>query len=290
MPTPTVLYHYCSNDAFVSVVNSKSIWLSSLTLSNDSMEGRLVNATLRRVAARDKLDVHSQERLQESLGFAERFFDGLGFCLSEEGDLLSQWRGYADDARGVSIGFNKSYLDALAATSLGQSAAGFAVHKVEYEPTQQEALVEPTYVELRKLIAAGAFRRPGLQSLLDSRTPEQIGADDKTIQSAHRELIIRLLDLLPVLFELKAEAFQEEREWRLVSMLGGARFEDCLFRSSRGRIVPYRSFQLQALEQPAIAEVVLGAKNETPTTVIESLLAQAGFTEFEVRRSRSTYR
>lgn len=29
----------------------------------------------------------------------------LGFCLSEDGDVLSQWRGYADNAQGVAIGF-----------------------------------------------------------------------------------------------------------------------------------------------------------------------------------------
>ena len=290
MPTPTALYHYCSNDAFVSVVNSRSVWLSSLTLSNDSMEGRLVNATVMRVAERDKLDVNSQQRLRESLEFSERFFDGLGFCLSEEGDLLSQWRGYADDARGVAIGFGKTYLDALAVTSKSSSAAGFVVHKVEYEPTRQEALVEPTYAEIRKLIAAGAFRRPGLQSLLDSRTQEQIGSDDKEIQAANRELIIRLRDFLPMLFQLKAEAFREEREWRLVSMLGGRKFEDCLFRSSRGKIIPYRSFQLQDLGRPPITDVVLGAKNETPTPVVESMLAQAGLTDVRVWRSRSTYR
>jgi hypothetical protein len=31
-------------------------------------------------------------------------------CFSEIGDLLSQWRGYADDGRGVAIGFNEDLL------------------------------------------------------------------------------------------------------------------------------------------------------------------------------------
>ena len=36
---PEPLYHYCSNEAFCSILKSKSLWLSSLSLSNDKMEG-----------------------------------------------------------------------------------------------------------------------------------------------------------------------------------------------------------------------------------------------------------
>lgn len=217
--SPT-LFHYCSNETFVSLVKAKTIWLSSLTLSNDTMEGRLVNATLMRVAERDKLDLQSRERLRESLEFTERFFDGLGFCLSEQADLLSQWRGYADDGRGVSIGFDLGYLKELAKASSTSNPPGFAIHRVEYEPDRQEALIRPTYEELRSLIATGAFRKKGLRSLLDTRTQEQIVEEDLAISQAHKSLILKLLELLPMLFALKTPAFREEAEWRLVSMLG----------------------------------------------------------------------
>lgn len=290
MSVPNTLYHYCSSEALISMVANKSLWLSSLTLSNDSLEGRLVNETVMRVAARDKLDVRSREKLRESLEFSERLFDGLGFCLSEDGDLLSQWRGYADDAKGVAIGFNRLYLESLAQASFAQSVSGFAVHRVEYESMRHEALVEPTYRELRKLIAAGAFRHTGSMSLLETRSPEEIANDDHAIQSAHHDLIFKLLDLLPMLFQLKSDAFREEAEWRLVSMLGGKRFEECRFRASHGKIVPYRSFQLQPLGMPVLSEVVLGPRHETPQAVIESFLSQSGFAGVAVRRSRASYR
>jgi hypothetical protein len=51
----TVLYHYCSTSTFVSIISGKSIWLSSLNLSNDTMEGKLVAETLCRMATRDGL-------------------------------------------------------------------------------------------------------------------------------------------------------------------------------------------------------------------------------------------
>lgn len=284
------LYHYCKAETFVSMISSRAIWLSSLSLSNDTMEGRLVKATIMRFAERDGLEARARERLQESLAFTERAFDGLGFCLSEDGDLLSQWRGYADDARGVSVGFSRAYLECLADSTRGGEKSGFAIYKVEYEPVAQESEVGPTYHELRKLIDAGAFKRPGISSLLDSRTPDQIAADDQEIKKAHTALVFKLLELFPKFYKLKASAFREEREWRLVSMHVANGSDECLFRASAGRVIPYRSFELLPQSVPPFGEIVLGPRHETPPDVIQSMLKQAGFGEVEVRRSEATYR
>jgi hypothetical protein len=74
------------------------------------MEGKLVTEILALLAKDDGLDETDTQRLQQSAAGLEEVIDGLGFCLSEDGDLLSQWRGYAADASGVSIGFSKEYL------------------------------------------------------------------------------------------------------------------------------------------------------------------------------------
>ena len=224
------LYHYCSATTAASILTRRSIWLSSLTLSNDSLEGRLVRETLVRLSNKDGLNATYRERLEESLSFAEQMFEGLGFCLSEEGDLLSQWRGYADDARGMAIGFSQQYLSKLAESSRGKGQPGFALYQVEYDRQKQESTLEPAYRELRRLIDAGAFRRRGQWSILDDRTPEQVAEDDKMTQSLFNSLLFKLVDLFPKLYELKSEGFREEREWRLVSMLVGTATESCLNR------------------------------------------------------------
>src|SRR5690606_28676010 len=36
--------------------------------------------------------------------------EGFALCLSEKGDLLSQWRAYARDGTGISIGFSSDFL------------------------------------------------------------------------------------------------------------------------------------------------------------------------------------
>lgn len=287
-PQPETLYHYCSSEAFTSIVRSQTIWLSALSLSNDSMEGQIVKATIMQLAERDGLSDAVRERLRESLAFSERFFEGLGFCLSEKGELLSQWRGYADDAKGLAIGFDRERLEALAQSTWGKASPGFSLYKVVYDKHQQ--LVEPTYQQLRASIDAGAFKLKGSWSLLEHRTPEQIAEDDRRIEEAHRDLIIKLLQLLPKLYELKTKAFSEEREWRLVSMWLGTQGDPCLFRSAGNRILPYRAFPLGPQDSSIISEVILGPRHQTPPSVIQSFLKQSGYGDVPVRQSDATYR
>jgi hypothetical protein len=85
-----ILYHYCSTASFLAIAQSQSFWLSSLSLSNDTMEGKLVASVIAHLAERDSLDQRTISSLQDAIGIFEQIIDGLGFCLSEDGDLLSQ--------------------------------------------------------------------------------------------------------------------------------------------------------------------------------------------------------
>lgn len=110
MSNPKTLYHYCSPENFLRILQSREIQLSALKLSNDTLEGKLVARTLLRIAERNKMDEQHRQRLLEMLEFFETSCEGLGFCLSADGDLLSQWRGYANDGAGIAIGFSTDYL------------------------------------------------------------------------------------------------------------------------------------------------------------------------------------
>jgi len=282
------LYHYCSTSTFAAILETNSIWLSSLTLSNDSMEGQLVKETISRLARADGLSDHICERLGESLAFLERSLGGLGFCLSEQGDLLSQWRGYADDAHGLSIGFSKRYLEELSRHAfLARKKSRFTLQKVQYD--SHEDLVISTYEELKTLINEGAFKTPSLSSLLSNRSPEDILDEDKKIRNAHTNLMLRTLTLGPQLYKLKSPAFREEAEWRLVSLLASGIDDDFSIRAIRDRVIPYRVFQLDKLENPCINEVILGPKNKTPPEVVKAILKKAGMESAEVKKSAATY-
>lgn len=286
----TNLYHYCSNNSFHLIIENRSIWLSSLSLSNDSMEGKLVAEIISYIANEDGLNAATTQRLHESVEGLEKIIDGLGFCLSEEGDLLSQWRGYAADASGVSIGFSKEYLKQLSKTSLKLKESGFTLQHVEYEKIAQVNLVKPTYLRIKELINKDAFKIPGKWGLLDTRSDEEIEKENEKIKRAYSQLSIRVLMLFKELFRLKTKAFIEEREWRLISYFAKTGEDNCLYRAVNDRIIPYREFELKSLEQSAIKEVIIGPKNLTPKYVIESFLNKHGFPNVKVSCSEASYR
>ncbi|NOU36202.1 MAG: DUF2971 domain-containing protein [Kiritimatiellaceae bacterium] len=287
-----ILYHYCSNEAFHSIVSNHSIRLSSLLLSNDSMEGRLVSGLITELAKENGLDQAKAQRLQENIIQFESMFDGLGFCFSEKGDLLSQWRGYADDASGVSIGFSKKYLTRLPAAYKDKRKDGFFLDQVTYDRETQKKLITPIFKEMIERINRGAFNIPNHGTIIFPRSAEDIAQEEGQIALALADLHLKSLDLFGVIFSFKTSAFSEESEWRLLSHLFhiGKIDTECEFRVVRKKIVPYREFPLQKLELNAIHDVFLGPKNTTPENVVRGLLESNGFSDVTVKRSSASYK
>ncbi|MEY4703924.1 MAG: hypothetical protein RL042_120 [Nitrospirota bacterium] len=287
-----ILYHYCSTASFHAIVQSHALWLSSLSLSNDTMEGKLVASAIGRLAERESLSEDAVRRIQGNIGFFEEHIDGLGFCLSEDGDLLSQWRGYAENATGVAIGFSSDYLNWRSTASLGRTEPGFTLQNVDYESSAHEALVEPTYRKVMQLIEAGAFKTLDMGGLVNTigLTDQELEQRATAIREVSLELYQVFIPLIPQLFRLKAYAFREEREWRLLSYLVKAGAEACSHRVAGSRIIPYRKVELGELERSPIVEVILGPKHGTPPKIVEDFLKLNHYGRVKVRRSAASYR
>lgn len=258
----------------------------------------MASQTLMQLASEDSDLTHFQrERLQDALQFMESSFDGLGFCLSKRGDVLSQWRGYANDATGLSIGFSEEYLRAYCQkTSDEQTDTRLRLDEVEYESTKHVELVNETYQAVRVLIKDGAFdytRGLGL-GLLESRTAEELAKDKAEVNRKSFAALLRLYGLLPKLFSFKSDAFKEEEELRLISNMASSPElnveRHCLFRNVGNQVVPYREVQLQDLGMPRINKVFLGPKHQTPKAVIKMFLEENGFNGVEVVESSASYR
>lgn len=287
----TTLYHYCPTASFHSIVQTRTIWLSSLSQSNDYMEGRLVDLAITRLSEADKLDASVVTQIQASVELIREIIDGLGFCLSEKSDLLSQWRGYANDATGIAIGFSKDYLQLLK-DSLDKNKSGFGVEKVGYDLQAHDEHVKPTYLKVKELIELGAFQKRTslLANLLRERTAEEIKQENEHTNSVNSKAHLEILSLFSKLFLLKSSAFIEEHEWRLVSYLLKDGEDSCSYRSINNQVVPYRAFELLKLVHNPIDEVILGPKHQTPVKVVHNFLKQNGFEEVKVIKSKATYR
>lgn len=281
------LFHYCASSSFASIISGRSIWLSSLSLSNDTLEGRLIIQIFEELLSQSKIGDDEKTEIRRALKFAEEIFDDLGFCLSNEPDILSQWRGYADDGQGFSIGFSRAYLEKLVHTKK-EGTPEIRLSKVLYEENEHVAALKPTFDAIKELADAGRLRKPGL---LCADPEELIEKRQHEFLATIRSLMINTANtFLENAHQLKSSAFSEEAEWRLISPLARNLKDSASFRALGNRLMPYREIKLKQMDIEPIAEVYIGPKNITPNYVVEKFLDQNGFRGVVVKRSRASYR
>jgi len=271
------LYHYCSNQSLISIVKSSSIRLCSLKLSNDSLEGKLATKLLIDLATEHKLPEEKIKLIEQAFLILDNFYDGFGFCLSEKPDLLSQWRGYADDGKGVCIGFSKSLLESFEGTLL---------NKVEYAHNEHEKIITPLFSEIFKLINDGHLNYPSRGGLLTTKSDDEFELETQRFQNANNQLMVHAFSLFPKLYSMKSDAFSEEKEWRIFKLME-KEFDECDFFARSDHIVPFTALTLPS---NCIEKIILGPKNRTPPDVLKNMLTASGFTETEIHISKNSYR
>ena len=111
-------YHYCSLDIFLNILKNKQIYLSDPLKMNDKLEIRWYLDKLNEDGHKEDNTDSVFERMRIRSGLEFSFDDLLNSlnskgqrsiyisCFSQNRDLLSQWRAYANDGKGVSIGFD----------------------------------------------------------------------------------------------------------------------------------------------------------------------------------------
>lgn len=201
---PSIVYHYCSMAAFLSILETNSLRLSNITKSNDPTEITNVIPVLKEVTKDVLTDYNKQMspqfRFADSTisALVDRFFEDLSknyyvICFSEKRDLLSQWDRYADNAKGIAIGFNTRHFVKLQIETGSQYIFG----KIIYD---QSVLVKSIEHFLRYEIDRKWKPCNDLHNM-------------NLIENVTTNLVCTILQF-SVLF--KDEFFLEENEWRLV--------------------------------------------------------------------------
>jgi hypothetical protein len=276
-------FHYCPTAAFFSIIKNREVWLSSLTASNDSMEGKWVSNIIGIAAIKWGIPPADGGRIIDMVRMIEQSQDCLGFCLSEAEDTLSQWRGYADDGAGFSIGFSEEFMDSFR----DPNDPLISAHRVIYTLDEQLKLFEPMAQSVRRAIEEGAFASQ-IDSLLVTLSEENRVAVQEGYQKAHSDLSTALTSEFSLFFKLKNSAFDEEKEWRLIRMALDP-YTDLEYRVRGSRLVPYLSENFRQLKRP-ISKVLIGPKNPTSKDVVFGFLAKHGFDNVPVEISRASYR
>lgn len=285
-----ILYHYCSNAAFVSIIQQKRIRLSLLTLSNDAGEGQHLIKVVEDILI-DEAE-HRYGIIQE-LSMLLPKLSAIGFCLSAEKDQLSQWRGYADNGKGVAIGFDLSVLTEAVKAEKSDNII-FRVGPIDYGSRLSADIIRPLLEPVIKHFKSGEMKPRNFGSLRFAFGPEELEVEKVKYLTARSELFGMLIPILNMAFLIKSPFFQEEREWRILSIITSLSDElqipNCSFRSSDNTIVPYLDFPTLGLKSEAIKEIILGPKNITPKPVIATMLRSCGFKTAVVEKSGGLYR
>lgn len=283
-----MLYHYCSTAAFVSILQSGSIFLSSLASSNDTREGKYLGEVLERLMKRKHVDPFLSSDLLSTLSNLQSYTHCYGFCLSDRRDMLSQWRGYADDAAGFAIGFNEGRLrEAIAALDTGSEFNHHLV-PVIYDEAKQRSKLGPALKSLLDMIGDSKLAPPTILG-----TDYTKFATYEDAQSAYDELSRRVTAELanwgPLAFQLKNPAFSEEREMRLVRHKFFSH-RGVKFRSRGNEIVPYVELKFPEAFWPSlIGDIVVGPRNPTPLNVVRDFVRDCK-SEAKIALSSATYR
>lgn len=312
-----ILYHYCSNASFLSIIENRELRASEYSLSNDRLEGKWFRKVFEDFCDDRGL---SASQLQVVLRMYDALFRNYGFagvCLSEDGDVLSQWRAYSDNGAGVSIGFDSAgfYEEPVPPNP----PALPPLSKVIYDVKTQRQIVAPNVAQIveffktHKTIKTDKLFAWMEKSVLEATKSGGVGPPDEATAKQMKDIEVlyySVLTFLPLLYNFKNPAFQEKREWRGGNFVGllsvtnavatelTARMQKELtpdlearrreeigwglhnvdYRALPDRIVPYRSFRLEP-ETRVIREVVIGPRNITPILNVAECLRRYGWSK-----------
>lgn len=248
-----ILYHYTSIESFVNIVKSGKVWASDCRYLNDTQELELaLNLFLK------KIDKPKQKALSSALHLYRISRVFCVFSLSRSPKVLSQWRAYADNGKGVAIGFNrKNLIGSLHSSSV--------------------YLVDCIYHKHEDF----------LNEVLNSHTQEvneinSMYEDNKAIDVFIEKIEKNFQPLEKIFSELlrvKNPAFSEEKEVRLVV---NAPISNSLTRVSNGLMIPYLEHQIVNEKNSNYfwcyaPEIWFGPKSDKRNVASIGTLKQAGW-------------
>ncbi len=210
---PRVLYHYCSLTTFKSILDNKSIWLSDIRRSNDSMELQWIMSqcqqyilaswvdyvrSVQKEKGMDVVTIEHFDSFEKMYRLIERYdaeddTKNWVFCLSQKSDDLGQWRGYADDGQGMAIGFNSATLRTvnLIGDKIRSISERFEFDQVKYSKKEMDHF----FLDIA-----------GLSKInVDMRPDEVIRYIKKAVGFSYMYAPF-----------YKSDKFKEEKEWRIV--------------------------------------------------------------------------
>lgn len=263
---PDILYHYTDAAGLIGALTTGKVWATDYRFLNDKAEIQHSKEVARGIIA----DQRAKARKKEVIEFYDRVLDLQGedadtiafmFSLSQEADDLSQWRGYAREGEGFTIGFSASAIYDVSAPD----DAEFGFCRVEYDHVRQSQALKKCLSDMKTKL------------LSEIRTPP--GAATSLIQEAS-EMFNRMINERAA--SNKHQSFKGENEWRAIALVREATARTGLVkvRSSGNRLIRYLELKLAPEgEKLPIRQIGIGPGfiGNQEVFAVEALCKQTGY-------------
>jgi len=269
------VYHYCSIETFLNIIQYKTIRITDIEKSNDYLERVYIEKRIQdklEKLIRDKQQGYKSILQHQNLNMLSENSKLYACCFSEAEDLLSQWRAYSNNGKGVAIGFSKKIL-----MNLNVDEYGFTFKKICYDIIEQEKYIDrmvETIIEATK---------------------------HKNIYGAYGEVFENKIAEYGC---MKSPAFAEEREWRLCISFtpecrinNEANFQDFHISpvkvfSRQEKLITYFDLNFSKIKDELIKNIVIGPNCNVTKAEIEQCLRIYGINtdNMKVKYSEASYR
>ncbi|MCU1407355.1 MAG: hypothetical protein JWQ43_3658 [Glaciihabitans sp.] len=269
---PELVWHYTDQAGLQGILSSGEIWTTDTSYLNDSRELTF--------ALDQMIDVVSRELAPADFAALKVLFAGglrrsprtLVACFCEEGDLLSQWRGYASPG-GYAIGMDTRL---LARHWMSEGVGMFLPVKYSESDATSAATRWAATVTREWKSALGG----DMQALFGDKTKPDEDLVERFAPMLYKfSSSIGHLNSMAALY--KHPAFSEELEWRFVTNLHEQQ-SNVGVRSGPAGLVPYRAmpFQKSTTDSPVCAiRIGPGLDELNQTIAVRDLLRMYGYSE-----------
>lgn len=236
-------------------------------------------------------------------------------CFSKEGDILSQWRAYANDGRGISIGFNLKKLEQLI-EKINEDSPKDKVLKAHFFPVEYFKIKDNYNGELDKICDLlpkyeVIENDKELEEILDNSViidrelDIKINLDkmlndiiqflwNKYYKEDEEELQKKAIERLSYLVKIKNFKFYEEKEYRIVIIDNlkdeEKKLSELFFRINKNNddLIKYKKLKIELNE--LIECIYIGPKNKLTIKDLEEVLLKYDINkEIEIYKSGVTY-
>ena len=287
-----IVYHYCSLDSLNSILKNRSLRLTNILKSNDSTEiswiCRYYEAEFEEAYEKTsdlfKTCISSERLMGYVKLFTDEFFNEnhadfryYVTCFSYQNDLLSQWRGYADDGRGAAIGFDLDVLKEVVTVSPEISKPSIvSLHKISYSEAEQREVVHQIVHELVDEIEKILQKEEQCRESIEEKQ-ESVYMKNPFFRE---ESEIRLCEFSPKQFLMGRE----------VELSLGARLYNYSYYVKESQLISYVDFDFSDCLDQLIKELVIGPKCLMSERDMEYYLTTLGLSNCRVKKSQGTYR